>query len=73
MHCIEDGTPSSKAFILLLFKATVCRPQGKKPAFSLLCQTVIPTTDETIAQFSHSFQGFQSVSKQTVLRPFLGD
>lgn len=45
MHCIEDGALSSKAFILLLSKATVHRPQGRKLTFSLLCQTIIPTTD----------------------------
>lgn len=36
MHCLEDGTLSSKAFIILLFKSTVHRPQEKKLAFSLL-------------------------------------
>lgn len=36
-HCIEDGSLSSKAFIILLFTSTVCRPQGKKLALSLLC------------------------------------
>lgn len=35
-HCTEDGPLSSKG-VILLFTSTVCRPQGKKLAFSLLC------------------------------------